>query len=71
MDKIFHYLTPTAGESNFNLNEDLYSCHIQNLVQDWRNTFLDGNVAVPSENGLAFPFGIVQVRKPLTLNFGW
>ncbi|KAF4532323.1 hypothetical protein B566_EDAN003626 [Ephemera danica] len=49
------------GESNTGYNQDYYSCHMQEMVNDWRNTFVDGAVPVPSEGNLAYPFGIVQI----------
>ncbi|KAF4532321.1 hypothetical protein B566_EDAN003624 [Ephemera danica] len=49
------------GESNTGYNQDYYPCHIQRMVQDWRNKFVNGIVEVPNENGLKFPFGIVQI----------
>ncbi|KAF4532324.1 hypothetical protein B566_EDAN003627 [Ephemera danica] len=49
------------GESNVGYNADYYGCHMQNLVNDWRNKFVDGNVPVPGEGNHAFPFGIVQI----------
>lgn len=33
------------------------------MAQDWRESFVDGDVAVPEENGVAFPFGLVQVWR--------
>lgn len=47
------------GEANVKWNPTFYSCHIAALAQDWKSTFVDGNV--PAENGVEFPFGIVQV----------
>ncbi|KAF4522755.1 hypothetical protein B566_EDAN009300 [Ephemera danica] len=31
------------------------------LYADWKASFIDGSVSVPSENNVAFPFGIVQI----------
>ncbi|XP_065346024.1 LOW QUALITY PROTEIN: sialate O-acetylesterase-like [Cloeon dipterum] len=51
------------GENNVNKNPDYYSCHITAMVQDWKKTFHQGNVS--AENGVAFPFGIVQIGPTL------
>jgi hypothetical protein len=48
------------GSTNVAWNADYYTCHMIALVQDWKNTFADGNV--PAENGVAFPFGIIQAK---------
>jgi sialate O-acetylesterase len=49
------------GESNVGWNDDYYSCHLAAMAQDWRKTFVDGDVQ--ADNGIAFPFGVVQVKK--------
>jgi sialate O-acetylesterase len=48
------------GESNVGWNANYYSCHMAAMAQDWKQTFVDGDVQ--ADNGIAFPFGIVQVR---------
>jgi hypothetical protein len=47
-------------------NLDYYTCHIQRIAEDWKNTFVDGSVGVSDENNIAFPFGIAQVIDVLT-----
>ncbi|XP_065346666.1 sialate O-acetylesterase-like [Cloeon dipterum] len=47
------------GESNVGWNPGYYACHIAALIEDWKNTFYDAKVA--AENGVAFPFGVVQI----------
>ncbi|XP_059491027.1 sialate O-acetylesterase-like [Neocloeon triangulifer] len=47
------------GSTNVEWNSAYYSCHIQTLVKDWRDTFQQGNVPA-DENAVAFPFGVFQ-----------
>lgn len=53
------------GEANVNKDPDFYSCHITAMVQDWKNTFPHGHTN--ADNGIAFPFGIVQVLFSVNL----
>lgn len=46
------------GESNEDLNRDLYSCMFPALIDDWRQTFHDGS---QKQTERFFPFGFVQV----------
>lgn len=55
------------GENNVESNADYYSCHIAAMAQDWKNTFVDGDVE--DENGVAFPFGVVQVSQNMFIDF--
>jgi sialate O-acetylesterase len=48
-----------SGESNIDYNRELYSCHLENMMNDWRTEFFEGDVS--DEFGNAFPFGILQV----------
>jgi hypothetical protein len=60
--KLLHFKTLSCvGEANVGYNSDFYACHIHRIAKDWKNIFLDGNVIVPEENNIAFPFGIAQV----------
>jgi hypothetical protein len=54
------------GEANVFKDPEFYSCHITALVQDWKNTFPHGQTT--ADNGVAFPFGIVQVYNSLAKN---
>ncbi|XP_065332916.1 sialate O-acetylesterase-like [Cloeon dipterum] len=56
------------GEQNIDYNEDYYACHILALVNDWKRTFFQGEVA--GENGVAFPFGVVQ-NGPVWINYNY
>jgi len=47
------------GEANVGYNSNKYACHISTMAQDWKKYFPYGNVS--ADNGIAFPFGIVQV----------
>ncbi|CAB3376685.1 Hypothetical predicted protein [Cloeon dipterum] len=47
------------GSTNVEWNADFYACHITALVNDWRNSFQQGNVPA-DENRIAFPFGMFQ-----------
>ncbi|XP_059480899.1 sialate O-acetylesterase-like [Neocloeon triangulifer] len=56
------------GENNIDYNEDYYACHILELINDWKRSFFQGDVA--AENGVAFPFGVVQ-NGPLFINHNY
>lgn len=46
------------GESNININRDLYNCTFPALIEDWRQTFHRGS---QGQTERFFPFGFVQV----------
>ncbi|EGV97952.1 sialate O-acetylesterase isoform X2 [Cricetulus griseus] len=48
------------GESNEDLNRDLYSCMFPALIDDWRQTFHDGS---QKQTERFFPFGFVQLSS--------
>ncbi|ERE75812.1 sialate O-acetylesterase-like protein [Cricetulus griseus] len=61
LDKVdLSWSRPTAGESNEDLNRDLYSCMFPALIDDWRQTFHDGS---QKQTERFFPFGFVQLSS--------
>ncbi|XP_012679496.2 sialate O-acetylesterase [Clupea harengus] len=46
------------GESNHNLNCDLYNCTFPSMIDDWRMAFHQGS---GGQSALDFPFGFVQL----------
>nr|XP_031299309.1 sialate O-acetylesterase [Camelus dromedarius] len=51
------------GESNVNLNRDLYNCTFPALIEDWRQTFHRGS---QGQTERFFPFGFVQLSSYLS-----
>lgn len=51
------------GESNRNINRDLYNCTFPELIADWRQTFHMGSRGQTEE---LFPFGFVQLSTYVT-----
>ncbi|XP_008519310.2 sialate O-acetylesterase [Equus przewalskii] len=48
------------GESNININRDLYNCTFPALIEDWRQTFHRGS---QGQTERFFPFGFVQLSS--------
>ncbi|KAF4532320.1 hypothetical protein B566_EDAN003623 [Ephemera danica] len=49
------------GESNEALSQDEFICATKAMAHEWREGFVDATVPVPDEQGVAFPFGIIQI----------
>jgi hypothetical protein len=37
-------------------------CQLQGIYNDYKATFFSGDIDVPNENSISFPFGVIQVN---------